>query len=270
VTRSLHARSLHARFGALLALALASAALSPFSALAQQRYGPLRSASEFLSPELKAEQTDPDKNRGLLWVDQGRSLWQAPQGQSVKSCESCHGDPNSMRGVATRYPQVQRATGHLLNLEARINACRTGAQQAEALPYDSNELLGLTALIASQSNGLKPSPAIDGEAQPFFETGLNLWNERQGQLNLACSQCHDANVGRTLRGDTISSGVTTGYPVYRLEWQGLGSLHRRLRACQLGVRAQQFPQGSPEYLALELYLAWRARDLPIEAPALRR
>ena len=112
--------------------------------------------------------------------------------------------------------------------------------------------------------------ASDGPARPFYETGQKLWNERQGQLNLSCAQCHDDNVGRKLRGDTISSAVPTGYPVYRLEWQGLGSLHRRLKACQLGVRAVQFEQGAPEYLALELYLAVRANGLPMESPALRR
>jgi len=50
----------------------------------------------------------------------------------------------------------------------------------------------------------------------------------------------------------------------------MGSLHRRLRACSLGVRATQFPYGSAEYLALELYLAARAQGLPVEAPGIRR
>ena len=65
-------------------------------------------------------------------------------------------------------------------------------------------------------------------------------------------------------------GIGTGYPAYRLEWNGLGSLHRRLRACSLGVRATQFDYGSDEYLALELYLAVRAKGLALEAPGLRR
>ena len=89
-------------------------------------------------------------------------------------------------------------------------------------------------------------------------------------MNLACGQCHDDKVGRKLRGDVISSGLGTGYPAYRLEWNTLGSLHRRLRACSLGVRATQFEPGSPQYLALELFLAGRANGLPMEAPGLRR
>ena len=230
----------------------------------------IHSSTEFLSPDLKAEQADLTRNRGMLWVDQGAAAWQQVEGSAGKSCASCHGGPEAMRSVATRYPQVEPVSGQLLNLEGRINHCRTTHQQASPLAYESNELLGLTALLAFQARGLPFDVRTDGAAQPYLETGRALWNERQGQLNIACAQCHDANVGRKLRGDTISSGVTTGYPVYRLEWQGMGSLHRRLRACQLGVRAIQYPLGSPEYLALELYLASRTPHVLIDSPALRR
>ena len=239
-------------------------------ALAEDGARPLTSATAYLSSELAAEQADELRNRGMLWVDQGLALWATPAGAEGKSCASCHGGPEAMRGVAVRYPQVEASTGALLNLEGRINSCLTRHQGVEPLAYETNELLGLTAMIARQSAGLGFDVSISGAAQSFFETGERLWNERQGQMNLACSQCHVGSVGRKLRGDTISSGVPTGYPVYRLEWQGMGSLHRRLRACQLGVRAVQFPQGAPEYLALELYLAWRAKGMPVETPAMRR
>lgn len=48
----------------------------------------LRSASEFLSPELSAEQADEVRNRGMLWVDQGLALWDAPAGPAGKPCAS--------------------------------------------------------------------------------------------------------------------------------------------------------------------------------------
>ncbi len=73
-----------------------------------------------------------------------------------------------------------------------------------------------------------------------------------------------------MRGDTISYGPGNGYPAYRPERQSLGSLHRRLRACSLGVRALQFDYGSPDDLNLELYLAKRAEGVPIETPTIRK
>ncbi|MET0651444.1 MAG: sulfur oxidation c-type cytochrome SoxA, partial [Hyphomicrobiaceae bacterium] len=86
----------------------------------------------------------------------------------------------------------------------------------------------------------------------------------------ACGQCHNDNWGKRLRGDIISQGQTDGWPAYRLEWQTMGSLHRRLRACSLGVRAEVLDYAAPEYLALELYLAWRGEGLPVTSPGVRR
>jgi sulfur-oxidizing protein SoxA len=233
--------------------------------------GDKRPGSAFLSPELKAQQDDEGVNPGMLWVAEGEKLWASPAGTNNESCSSCHGKAEaSMKGVATRYPQVDRSTGQLLNLELRINQCRTVRQNAPALAWESRELLGLTSYVAYQSSGLPIRVSIDGPARPYFEAGQTLYTTRQGQLNLACSQCHDANWGRRLRGDTISQGHPTGFPIYRLEWQSAGSLQRRLRACNFGVRAEMLDYGAADYLALELYLAWRAEGMPIETPGVRR
>ncbi|WP_199231086.1 sulfur oxidation c-type cytochrome SoxA [Falsiroseomonas bella] len=225
----------------------------------------IRPTRDYLSPELRAQQQDPSRHPGWLWVDEGEALWR----RGETSCQSCHGDIARMAGVAARYPAVA-SDGALLNLEGRIERCRTQHQGQPAFGYESDELLALTAAIALRSRGMPMSVAVDGPAAPFLEAGRRLYETRQGQLNLACGQCHDDNAGRRLRGDVISNGLGTGYPAYRLEWNGMGSLHRRLRACSLGVRATQFDLGSPEYLALELFLADRARGLPVEAPGLRR
>ena len=61
----------------------------------------------------------------------------------------------------------------------------------------------------------------------------------------------------------------TGYPIYRLEWQSLGSLQRRLRNCMIGLRAEPYAYGAPEYVDMEVYLMWRARGMTLETPAVR-
>ena len=109
----------------------------------------------------------------------------------------------------------------------------------------------------------------DGELQSFVDLGSELFHRRQGQLNLSCSQCHDDNWGKRLAGAVIPQAHPTGYPVYRLEWQSLGSLQRRLRNCMSGVRAEPYEYGAPEAVALELYLMARARGMPIETPGVR-
>lgn len=252
-----------ARFFAFLALVLVLAPDSGFAADA-------RPGKAFLSPALRALQDDDMRNPGTLWVELGAERWAEKSPSGGKSCRDCHGDATaSMKGVAARYPAVDKETGTLLNLELRIEQCRTRRQGAPPFGYESESLLALTAYVAHQSRGLPMNVAVDGPAKPHFDAGRDFYERRQGQLNLACAQCHVGLVGKRLRGDTVSSGVGTGFPAYRMEWNGLGSLHRRFRACSFAVRAALHDPGSPEYLALELYLAWRARGLPIETPAVR-
>jgi sulfur-oxidizing protein SoxA len=250
-------------------LSVLSAAFMAAHAAAEQ--ASVHSATDYLSPALLAQQKDENANPGLLWVVEGEELWGKVEGEAGKSCASCHGDAkSSMWGVAARYPAIDPASGKLLNLELRINKCRAEHQRAPAFAYESEELLALTAFVARQSLGMPVKVATEGAAAPYYARGKEFFYMRQGQLNLSCAQCHEKNAGHSLRGDVISGGLGTGYPAYRLEWQTLGSLHRRLRACSLGVRAIQFPFGSDEYLSVELYLAKRAEGLAVEAPALRK
>lgn len=255
-----------AKTGIALILALSVVVVPAGSALSE-----IKSGSEFLSPELRRQQADETRNPAFFWVEQGRELFSRRPAPDAQACIACHVDPQQkLRGAATRYPQVDAATGKLLNLEGRIEQCRVERQKQPAFGYESPELLSMTAYLASLSRGLPMQVKTDGAANPFFEAGRAFFERRQGQLNLSCQQCHDGLVGQKLRGDTISHGAGTGYPAYRLEWNDVGSLHRRLRACSLGVRATQFDYGSAEYLALELYLAGRAKGLPVETPGLRR
>jgi L-cysteine S-thiosulfotransferase len=230
-----------------------------------------RAGITFQSAETQRLQADDDANPAMLWVQDGARLWAEAPNANSRACASCHGDDAAMiPGVAARYPAIDTQSGALLNLEGRINACRVRHQSVAPLAYESKDLLGLTAYLTHKSRGLPKQVETGGLAAPHFEAGRAFFSTRQGQLNVSCAQCHNDNVGRHLRGDTISQGQTQGWPAYRLEWQSVGSLHRRLRACSLGVRAEILDFGAPEYLALELYLAWRGGALPLEAPGLRR
>ena len=252
---------------------------------AAPRPQPLQSGSAFAPASVRALEADEFANPGLLWVERGAKLWREAAGRDQRSCASCHGDAaQSMRGAATRYPQLDagRARGadaaspqaaaapQLINLEGRIRQCRSERQRGEPLDHESDALLALTAYVAHQSRGLPARHEIDPGLQPFFERGRAFYNTRVGQLNLACTHCHDSNWGRLLGPETISQGHGNAYPAYRLEWQGLGSLHRRFRSCLSGVRAGMFPYGAPQYLELELYLSWRGSGLPVESPGVRR
>jgi sulfur-oxidizing protein SoxA len=229
-----------------------------------------RSGYDFMSRETRVMQDDDDANPGFLWVIDGEALWNQPQGRDRKSCADCHGDAAaSMSGVAARYPAYDPARGRPIDLEQRINACRVQYQRTPELPYESHDLLALTAFVAHQSKGQPIAIAEEPRIRPFLAAGRSIYERRQGQLNLSCASCHDENWGKRLAGATIPQAHPTGYPLYRLEWQTLGSIRRRLRECFAGMRAEPYPADAPEIVDLELFLAWRAGGLPIETPAVR-
>ena len=201
---------------------------------------------------------------------EGEALWKKKPDAKGRACADCHGDARqSMKGVAARHPSFDRVRKRPVTLEQRINACRLGRQGAAMLPHESRELLALTAYVARQSRGLPIEIAVDDRVKPFLDAGRATWERRQGQLNLACSHCHDDLWGRQLAGNAIPQAHPTGSPLYRLEWQGLGSLERRLRNCLTGMRAEPYPYGAPELVDLELFLMWRARGMTFESPAIR-
>ena len=134
---------------------------------------------------------------------------------------------------------------------------------------ESRELLALSAYVSRQSRGMPITPAADPRLAPFTAAGRDFFNRRQGQLNLSCALCHDDNWGKRLAGNIVPQGHPNGYPLYRLEWQSLGSLQRRLRNCMIGVRAEPYEYGAPKAIALELYLMVRARGMLIETPGVR-
>ncbi|WP_084421305.1 sulfur oxidation c-type cytochrome SoxA [Henriciella litoralis] len=260
-----------AGLGLLLLLAGCTEPSAPADTGAElSRPEPLQSGSTFLQPDTRALQEDDFANPGMLWVERGEALFHEAR-DGHPACASCHeGEDTNLAGVAAHYPAIDDETGELMNIEARINACRTRHQSLEPLAYESEDLLALTAYVAELSRGEPIEVDISGAASPWFEKGRDYFFTRRGQLNLACTQCHDDNWGKQLRGDTISQGHGTGFPGYRLEWQTFGSLQRRLRDCDAGVRAEPLDYGSDDYLAVELYLAKRAEGLPLESPGVRR
>jgi sulfur-oxidizing protein SoxA len=237
-------------------------------ALAQSGADKRHSGYQDMGEALQRMQDDEGANPGMLFVQLGRQLWNKPAGSSGKSCADCHAI-TGMKGVAARYPAIPKEADQPVDLEGRINLCRTERQGAEPLAAESQDLLSLEAWVAYQSRGEPIAPPDDPRLAPIRAQGEALYRLRQGQLNLSCAICHDDNAGKKLAGATIPQAHPTGYPVYRLEWQTLGSLKRRLRNCLVGIRAEAPGYTAPEYVALELYLMDRAHGLPIEVPAVR-
>ena len=223
----------------------------------------------FRSAETQALQMDDFDNPGFIGVDQGQEVFDTAMGSEGNSCASCHDGAESLRGVRAVYPKWDEEHGEVQTLEMQINECVTERMGAEALKYTGGDMVNLTALISSVSRGMPVNVAIDGPAAEMWEMGRELYYARTGQLELSCANCHEDNYDNMIRADHLSQGQINGFPVYRLKNAKLNAVHSRFRGCVRDTRAETYSVGSPEFVALELYVASRGNGLSVEGPSVR-
>ncbi len=268
-----------ARFAITVALTLAAlaAAARPlaFAGSRGQNTPPglqQRSGYEDMSASLQALQRDMGLNPAWLSIEQGRAAWNATA-PAQRSCASCHGPLDSMARSAAAHPRWHAASNRPRTVEDQVLECRRrqeGSGMSQTRPQLGDGMsLALSAALVAASQGQALSPDPHPALAPWVEQGQQLWHQRMGQLNLSCAQCHDQRSGQRLGGTRIPQGHDTGYPLYRMQWQGLGSLERRLRGCMSGVRAEPFAPGADEWRALAAYMHRRSAGLLMEAGAIR-
>jgi L-cysteine S-thiosulfotransferase len=260
---------LKAAIGVLLTL-LVSAVVAQIPQTVQDKR---TSGSVYLSKQMQELQNDATRNPISLWQERGQSLW-------LGQCKSCHGEINTLKRSAATFPRLSPDGKSLVNLEDQIVRCQS-RQNTTANTIESEEVLSLsTALhqVAKNEPIAVVAPIITQSSTPVagnpwetrLKSGETLYQTRMGRMNLACMHCHDQKVGAQMRADTISQGHPTGFPIYRVSWQAMGSIDRRLRACYSGVQAVIPPAGSADLRDLELYLKVRANGMPLDGPSIRR
>lgn len=226
----------------------------------------------FSPPEIAAMQADDFDNPAFSLVLEAERLWSQPEGAAGRSCNACHARGTGavqLNRTASTYPKYNEQLHKVINLEQRINLCRQLYMQAPPWPFESPELLGMTAFIRHFSRGIPYRVEVDGPAKETFEAGRALFDKRLGRLQLSCAQCHNERYGQKFSGETLTQGHPLDFPAYDKSEGRVISLHERMRMCNRLVKADPQPLGSEDYVALELYLAWRAKPLPIDAPGVR-
>ena len=221
----------------------------------------------FRSQETQALETDDFDNPAMVFVDQGIDLWETADGSAGKSCSNCHENVEDFAGLRTQLPRVE--DGKLVAMEDLVNECRTERMGAEAWKWSGGQMTAVTALIGLQSRGMPMNVSIDGDAASFWAQGKELYYTKVGQLQMACSNCHEDNYGVMIRADHLSQGQINGFPTYRLKNAKLNSIHGRFKGCMQNIRATPFAEGGDEFKALELYLASRGQGLSVETPSVR-
>jgi len=203
-------------------------------------------------------------------LELGEQLFNTPfaNGKRYSDCLE-----NGGKNIRQFYPKYDAEKKAIITIEGEINRCRKENGE-DPLPWKKGAIAAISAYIASSSNGEKISITVpdDNNALEFYRRGKQHFYAKRGQLNLSCANCHIDNSGNRIRGDTLSPalGHPTHFPVYRLKWRNLGTMHRRFAGCNEQVRAKAFPAQSDEYKSLEYFLNYMSNDQIIQAPSSRK
>ncbi len=202
-------------------------------------------------------------------IEDGQRMLKTPfaNGKSYADCFE-----NGGIGIVHKYPFFDTKRNEVITLPLAINECRKSHNE-KPLNLNRGDITSLLAYMAFTTRGKISKVEIPNDAaKAAYESGKKYYYTRRGQLNMACAHCHVDNAGKRIRSDLLSPpiGHTTHWPVFRGQWDELGTLQRRFSGCNEQVRAKASAPESVEYRNLEYFLTYMSNGLPMNGPAFRK
>ncbi len=198
-------------------------------------------------------------------IDAGEELY-----NNTKGIKQCFPDP----AIAGEYPKFDEKKGQVVTLSVAINDCLKANGQ-KPWKLTKGKLADLEAYFAHMSKeaGKKVNITIPSKAAAeAYERGKKNYYSQRGYLKLSCATCHVQGAGNRVRREVLSPllGHTTHFPVYRLKWQGLGTLERRIKGCEKNQGENPHKPGSQWMSEMLYFMAYMSNGLPVDGPDIRR
>ena len=182
--------------------------------------------------------------------------------------------PAYIAGFPRYLPEFKQVVG--------IDQALQGAMSAHGhkpFKLKSSNMFDMDAYVKSIANDEKIQ--IDVNANKYmkqaYALGEKTYMTARGGRGLSCNSCHSKDiVGSVLRTqplpDLSSHGVAVAatWPAYRMTKSSLRTLQRRFQGCMKNALLKVIPIGSPEMVALEVYLTQKAKGKEIAIPGLKR
>jgi sulfur-oxidizing protein SoxA len=202
-------------------------------------------------------------------VDRGKQMFATPfaNGKSYGDCFA-----NKGIGIRQNYPHFDDKSGEIVTLELALNRCRENNGE-EPYSYIKDEMASLTAYMAFTSRGKPFDIKIpnDPRALAAYQKGEEYFYTRRGQLNFSCASCHVQSPGEHIRTEVLAPalGILAAMPIYRSEWNGMGTISRRFVTCNSQVRGVPLQPQDELFRDVEYFLSYMSNGLPISGPGAR-
>lgn len=202
-------------------------------------------------------------------IENGEEIWNKKFANG-KSFSDCFGEPTNL----SVYPQYVEDRGRVVTLTMALNECLVDNGEKK-LNTKKGAMADLQAYIAYQfqENELVIDTKINSAgAAKAYEDGKKYYYTQRGYLKLNCAQCHVQGAGKRVRNENLSQalGHVSHFPVYRLKWQGLGTLERRVSGC-VKDQGQVPPSDTSKDMAnLIYYMSYISNGMKYDGPDLRK
>jgi L-cysteine S-thiosulfotransferase len=187
-----------------------------------------------------------------------------------KSFATCFPDP----AVTNMYPYFDEKKKDVVTLTSAVNDCLRDNGEKE---WDTKkgDIANLQAYLvnATTEAGKKFDIKIQSEAaKKAYENGKEFYYTQRGYLKMSCATCHIQGAGQRVRNEKLSPlvGQITQFPVYRLKWDSLGTIERRLSGCIVDQGQVAPKDESTQMKELIYFMAYISNGMAIDGPDIRK
>jgi len=219
-----------------------------------------------------------ENNPADIMVDSGGEMLEEYCGGNAGLAKFLDVSEEELPAYIAGFPRYIDKLGMVVGLDQVLQALM--AQNGhKPFKLKSSDMFDMSAYAKSIANGENVS--IDVNANPqmkaAYALGDEVFNTKRGGRGLSCMSCHSPDVvGLILRTQPLpdlgsaanKSGAT--WPAYRMTKSSLRTLQRRFQGCMNNALLAVIPLGSPEMVALEVYVTDKSKGREIAIPGLKR
>lgn len=202
-------------------------------------------------------------------IDEGEEIYEE-EFANGKSFKECFPDTE----IVGDYPYFDTKRGEVITLSLAINEClvKNGEKPWGA---KKGKMAKLQAFFAYQTREAEKKMDIkipSKEASEAYRRGKIYYYTQRGYLQLSCASCHVQGAGQRVRNEKLSPflGQVTHFPVYRLKWQELGTLERRMSGCIKDQGQARPKDDSQEMRELLYFMAYMSNGMAMDGPDIRK
>ena len=222
-------------------------------------------------PQEARDNLDPFVNNAMLEHERAQILYTLA-GPTGKACASCHAKPEqAFKTWAAKMPRFEPRLKRVMGVEEFITR-HARATTGQEMPLQNADNIALSIYLRNMAIGAPIAIDIKSPgAKEANKRGLDLMERKIGQLNFACTDCHNKAENKWVRGQYLTGqlGQVAHFPTWRTSSSEIWDLRKRFQWCNVAIRANELPPDATAYDDIELALTAANNGQKLSAPGIR-